>query len=148
MIPAATMISTIARREVALSGSKWRDESRLKYEGIKTRAKSHPASMIRSHQSAMVVCRCNQVPPEKIRTYAVGVLAGARGPAAPANLLFPPTCGGNAATGGWKKKGVLWRALPSKPPNRVTPKDIAQYVVRRSCFYALHTTQCVVSAHK
>src|SRR5215813_8916420 len=55
------------------------------------------------------------------RTYAVGVLARARGPLAPENLLFPPTCGGFAATGGWKKKGVLWRALPSKPPNRVTP---------------------------
>src|SRR5262249_46098116 len=56
------------------------------------------------------------------RTYAVGVLAG---PAAPENLLFPPTCGGKAATGGWKKKGVLWRAKPSKPPNPVTPNVIS-----------------------
>src|SRR5262249_30141125 len=59
------------------------------------------------------------------RTYAVGVLAGVTqrvpGAAGPENLLFPPTCGGIAATGGWKKKGVLWRALPSKPPNHVTP---------------------------
>src|SRR5262249_24603617 len=60
----------------------------------------------------------------KSRTYAVGVLAGARGPLAPENLLFPSTCGGIAATGGWKKKRVLWRALPSKPPNRVTPKIV------------------------
>src|SRR5262245_41177970 len=59
---------------------------------------------------------------KRSRTYAVGVLAGTRGPQAPQNLLFPPTCGGFAATGGWKKKGVLWRALPSKAPNRVTPK--------------------------
>src|SRR5262249_8582576 len=36
----------------------------------------------------------------KCRTYAVGVLAGARGPQAPENLLFLPTCGGKAATGG------------------------------------------------
>src|SRR5262244_2031077 len=62
-----------------------------------------------------------------LRTYAVGVLAGARGPLAPENLLFPPTCGGIAATGGWKKKGVLWRALPSKPPNRVSPVSYRSY---------------------
>src|SRR5262249_43882157 len=64
------------------------------------------------------------------RTYAVGVLAGARGPLAPENLLFPPTCGGKAATGGWKKKGVLWRALPSKPPNRVTPNRCYEFYSR------------------
>src|SRR5262245_51151909 len=62
-----------------------------------------------------------QPPPRSLRTYAVGVLAGARGPPAPENLLFLPTCVGKAATGGHKKKGVLWRAKPSKPPNRVTP---------------------------
>src|SRR5215813_13160331 len=38
---------------------------------------------------------------DQYRTYAVGVLAGARGPQALENLL--------------------WRAKPSKPPNRVTP---------------------------
>src|SRR5262249_18117111 len=37
---------------------------------------------------------------------------------------FPSTCGGKAATGGWKKKEVLWRAKPSKPPNRVTPNMV------------------------
>src|SRR5689334_22289793 len=60
MSPAAAITSTIAGNVVALSGSKCREESRLKYEGIKTRASSQPASITRSHQAAMVVCRCNR----------------------------------------------------------------------------------------
>jgi hypothetical protein len=59
MSDAATITSTIARSVVALSGSKCRAERRLKYEGINTSASSQPPSIIRSHQRAMVVCRCN-----------------------------------------------------------------------------------------
>src|SRR5262249_5944830 len=53
---------------------------------------------------------------KRSRTYAVGVLAGARGPLAPENLLFPPTCGGNAATGGWKRKGFFGGQIPPNLP--------------------------------
>jgi hypothetical protein len=42
---------TIARNTMALSGSKCRDESRLKYDGINTIVNNQPNSIKRRHQT-------------------------------------------------------------------------------------------------
>src|SRR5262249_28394083 len=62
--------------------------------------------------------------PHTLRTYAVGVLAGARGPQAPENLLFYPPVAALPPQVGRKRKGFFVGLRPSKPPNRVTPNTI------------------------
>src|SRR5262249_28040346 len=77
-----------------------------------------------------------------IRTYAVGVLAGVTqrvpGAACPRESSFYPPLAAKPPEVG-KKKGVLWRAKPSKEPNRVTPMDILHETVCRGSQAAWYT---------
>jgi hypothetical protein len=51
MIAIADSTVTIARNMIALSGSKCRDERRLKYDGINTIVNNQPNSIMRRHQT-------------------------------------------------------------------------------------------------
>src|SRR5262249_14672047 len=74
-----------------------------------------------SRATGMLSMNCNNC-----STYAAGVLAGVtqRVPGHRPPRSFISAHPWRLCRQGWAERGVLWRALPSKPPNCVTPKLI------------------------